>query len=118
MPIPIANPTIGAGLGIVTMYLFQAGENAPTSSVSLGGFYTDTESWAGALGTETYFKDDKYRLAGWIGHFDVNMKFYGIGSEAGDRGDSIGINQSGEFFNPVSSFAWPTSSISAFSTGC
>jgi outer membrane protein assembly factor BamA len=104
MPIPIANPTIGNGLGIATMYLFQAGENAPPSSVSLAGFYTDTESWATALGTETYFKDDKYRLAGWIGHFDVNLKFFGIGSDAGDRGESIGINQSGEFFNPSFKF--------------
>jgi outer membrane protein assembly factor BamA len=100
MPIPIANPTIGTGLALSTMYLFQAGENAPPSSVSLAGFYTDTESWATAAGTETYFKDDKYRLAGWIGYFDVNLEFFGIGSEAGDRGESIGINQSGKFFNP------------------
>jgi hypothetical protein len=64
MPVPIHNPTIGTGLALSTMYLLQAGENAPPSSLSLGGFYTDTESWAAALGAETYFKDDKYRAGG------------------------------------------------------
>jgi len=100
MPIPISNPTIGTGLALSTMYLFQAGENAPPSSLSLAGFYTDTESWMTALGTETYFKDDKYRAAGWLGYYDVNLKFFGIGSDAGDRGESIGINQRGKFFVP------------------
>lgn len=96
IPFPIANPTIGAGVAGSAMYLFQT-ENAPPSSVSLMGFYTDSESWAGALGTETYFKDDKYRLSGWVGYYDVNLQFFGIGSGAGDRGESIGINQSGLF---------------------
>ena len=95
MPIPISNPTIGTGLGLSTMYLFQAGENAPPSSVNLVGFYADSKSWAGALGTETYFRDDKYRLSGWVGYYDANLEFYGVGSGAGDRGESIGINQRG-----------------------
>lgn len=72
----------------------------PPSSLTLAGFYTDTRSWAGALGTETYFKDEKYRAAGWIGHYDVNLEFFGIGSDAGDLGESIGINQKGNFLNP------------------
>jgi hypothetical protein len=58
------------------------------SSLTLAGFYTDTESWAGVLGTETYFKDDKYRAAGWFGHYDVNLELFAIGSGAGDRGES------------------------------
>ncbi len=37
MPVPISNPTIGTGLGVITMRLFQAGENAPPSSFMLGG---------------------------------------------------------------------------------
>lgn len=100
MPIPIANPTIGTGLGGVAMYLFQAGENAPPSSLSLMGFYTDSDSWATAVRTETYFKNDKYRLSGTVGYYDLNLKFFGIGSGAGDRGESIGINQSGAFLVP------------------
>jgi hypothetical protein len=100
MPIPLVNPSIGTGLGGVSMYLFEAGENAPPSSLFLGGFYTDSESWAGGLGTLTYFKDDKYRLAGFLGYFDVNVDFYGIGSGAGDRGIVVPLNQSGPIFVP------------------
>jgi hypothetical protein len=44
MPIPISNPTVGTGLGLVSMIPYQAGENAPTSSTTLGGFYTSNES--------------------------------------------------------------------------
>jgi len=100
MPIPISNPTIGTGLGVSTMYLFQAGKNAPPSSLMLGGFWADSNSWAGGAGGKVYFKDDTYRLSGWVGFFDANLKFYGIGNDAGDRGRSIEINQTGPFFVP------------------
>jgi outer membrane protein assembly factor BamA len=100
MPIPIHNPTIGTGLGLSTMYLFQAGENAPTSNIMLGGFWADSKSWAGGIGATVHFKDDKYRLSGWLGYFNVNLEFYGIGNEAGDRGRSVTINQKGPFFVP------------------
>ncbi len=100
MPVPIANPTIGAGLGAMAMYLFEAGENAPPSSITFGGAYTNTDTWAGVVGTQTHFTDDKYRLAGWIGYFNANVDFYGIGNEAGDRGIPVPINQRGPFFVP------------------
>jgi outer membrane protein assembly factor BamA len=82
------------------MYLFEAGENAPPSSVTFGGAYTNTDTWAGAVGTQTHFTDDKYRMAGWIGFFNANVDFYGIGNEAGDRGIPVPINQRGPFFVP------------------
>ena len=100
MPVPIHNPTIGTGLGAITMNLFQAGENARPSSVMLGGFWADSKSWAGGAGAMIYTKDDKYRLSGWVGYFDVNIEFFGVGSGAGDRGESITINQYGPFFAP------------------
>jgi hypothetical protein len=100
LPIPIANPTIGTGLGAVSMYLFPAGENAPPSSIYLGGFWADSESWGGGLGTQTYFTEDKYRLAGFLGYFDVNVDFYGIGNRAGDTPVAAPINQSGPTFVP------------------
>jgi hypothetical protein len=97
MPIPISNPTIGTGLGLATMYLFQAGENAPPSSFMLGGFWADSKSWAGVAGGTMHFKDDIYRLSGCVGYFDVNLEFFGIGNDAGDQGQSVSISQSGPF---------------------
>ena len=100
MPIPISNPTIGTGLGVATMHLFQAGENAPPSNLMLGGFWADSKSWAGGAGATVHFKDDTYRLSGWVGYFDVNLEFFGVGSEAGDRDRSVTINQRGPFLAP------------------
>jgi hypothetical protein len=100
LPIPIANPTIGTGLGAVSMYLFQAGKNAPPSSLYLGGFWADSESWGGGLGTQTYFSDDKYRMVGFLGYFDVNVDFYGIGNRAGDTLVPAPINHKGPTFVP------------------
>jgi outer membrane protein assembly factor BamA len=100
MPVPISNPTIGTGLGVMTMSLFQAGENAPPSNFMLGGFWADSRSWAGGAGGKVYFKDDIYRLSGWVGYFDVNLEFFGVGNEAGDRGRSATINQRGPFLAP------------------
>ena len=98
IPIPIVSPTIGSGLGVSAMYLFQAGENAPPSSLMVGGFYTDSESWAGIVGTQTYLTGDKYRLVGHTGYFDMNLDFYGVGNENGDNGVPVPINQSGPAF--------------------
>ena len=100
LPIPIANPTIGTGLGAVSMYLFQAGRDAPPSSLYLGGFWADSESWGGGLGTQTYFSEDRYRLTGFLGYFDVNVDFYGIGNRSGDTAVPAPINQSGPIFVP------------------
>lgn len=98
MPVPIYNPTIGTGLGAISMYLFQAGENAPPSTFMLGGFWADSRSWAGGAGAKIHTRDDTYRLSGWIGYFDANLKFYGIGGGAGDREQPITTNQYGPFF--------------------
>lgn len=100
MPVPIANPTVGAGLGVVTMRLFQAGENARPSNFMIGGFWADSDSWAGGAGATVYTTNDIYRFSGWIGYWDANLKFYGIGNEAGDRDRYIKINQWGPFFAP------------------
>ena len=44
MPIPISNPTVGTGLGAISMFLYKAGEKAPTSSTAFGGFYTNNDN--------------------------------------------------------------------------
>jgi hypothetical protein len=100
MPVPISNPTIGSGLGAATMYLFQGGENAPPSSVTIGALWANSKSWAGGGGVNVHFKNDTYRLLGWLGYFDVNLKFFGIGHGSGDQGRSIDIAQKGPYLGP------------------
>jgi hypothetical protein len=58
MPLPVSNPTAGTGLGLVSVVLYKA--NAPTSSTTLGGFYTSNESWAAGVSRKTYLRDDRF----------------------------------------------------------
>jgi outer membrane protein assembly factor BamA len=100
MPIPISNPTIGTGLAAAAMYLYKIDEASPTSNTMAGALYTDTESWAAGVAQTTHFKADRYRANGVAGYGSFNLKFYGIGNEAGDRGRHIDINQEGVVFIP------------------
>ena len=100
MPIPISNPTIGTGLGLASMFLYPADKKSPISSTTLGGFYTSNESWGAGVAQKTFLYEDRLRLNGLLGYGNLNMDFYGIGSEAGDRGVSVPITEKGFFFVP------------------
>jgi outer membrane protein assembly factor BamA len=95
MPVPISNPTIGTGLGVGVMTIYQLDETSPASSTTVGGMYVDSGSWALGGVTNAYFSDDRYRLTGGGGYGDVNIDFFGIGDDAGDRGIAVPVNQKG-----------------------
>ena len=100
MPIPISNPTIGTGLGLGSMFLYPADKKSPISSTTLGGFYTSNESWGAGVAQKTFLYEDRLRLNGLLGYGNINLDFYGIGSNAGDRGISVPITEKGFFFMP------------------
>jgi outer membrane protein assembly factor BamA len=82
------------------MYLYKIDEASPASNTMAGALYTDTESWAAGIAQTTYFKADRYRANGVLGYGSFDLKFYGVGNTAGDRGEYIDINQKGVVFMP------------------
>lgn len=104
MPMPVSNPTIGTGLAGVVMWIHQFDKLSPPSSATVGAFYTNTESKGIFAGEEAYFGENRYRLNLVTGVFDMNLKFFGIGNDAGDNGRSIKVNQSGGAVRPQ--FLW------------
>ncbi len=97
-PIPFSNPTIGTGLVLGVGYIFPMDESdplSPPSTVGLGGLYSNNGSKAAGVGARTYFNEDRFRVAGGLGAYDVKYDFFGIGNEAGDRGFSVPIRQRG-----------------------
>ena len=100
MPIPISNPTVGTGLGAVSMVLYKAGEKAPTSSTAFGGFYTNNDSWGAGVSQKTYLRRDRFRLNGLLGYGNVNIDFSGIGTELGNLGITVPVTWKGTFFIP------------------
>jgi hypothetical protein len=102
IPIPISNPTIGSGLGAVGFYNLRLGHkkhpDVLPSSFGAGGFYTDSDSWGFGIFARTHVAGGRFRVNGVGAVFELNYDFFGIGEEAGDRGRSVPINQTGDLF--------------------
>jgi hypothetical protein len=102
IPIPISNPTIGSGLGAVGLYNLRLGrEKHPDvlpSSFGAGAFYTDSDSWGFGILARTHVGGGLFRINGVGAVFELNYDFFGIGEDAGDRGRSVPISQTGDFF--------------------
>jgi len=98
MPIPVANPTVGAGLAVAGMLLYKASENAPTSNTTVGGLYTTNDTWGMGISQNTYLFGDRFRLNGIAGYLNLNLDFSGIGSEKGIEGVTVPITEKGYGF--------------------
>jgi hypothetical protein len=100
-PVPFSNPTIGTGLVLASAYVFPIDENdslSPPSVVGLGAMHSTNGSRAAVVGGMAYYNEDRHRLSGGIGHYDVTYDFYGTGNEAGDTGVSVPLQQRGKAF--------------------
>jgi hypothetical protein len=94
-PIPIVNPTLDNGLAVAVGELYTLDRGSPPSGTMGMGFYTSNDSWGGGLAQMLHLDDDRYRALIAGAYFDVNFDFFGIGSDAGDEGESVPLNQTG-----------------------
>jgi hypothetical protein len=94
-PIPIVNPTLDNGLAVAVGELYTIDRGSPPSGTLGMGFFTSSDSWGAGLAQMLHLHDDRYRALIAGAYFDVNFDFFGIGSEAGDDGESIPLNQTG-----------------------
>lgn len=97
MPIPLSNPAVGTGLGVAALALYTPGRSARPWSTGIGGVYTENDSWGAGVFQRAYLGGDRVRLTGFAGTGEFNLKFYGVGPEAGDRGVSVPIKEGGDF---------------------
>ncbi|MGE0649274.1 MAG: BamA/TamA family outer membrane protein [Alphaproteobacteria bacterium] len=100
-PIPIGNPTVGAGLGLATALLYQVDDQSKPSYTGIGGFYTSNDSWGGGAMQQLSFDGDRYRMSFAIGYASIHYDFFGVGTAAGNTGASIPIVQQGTYIKPV-----------------
>jgi len=95
VPIPMSNPTIGSGLQAALLYMHPSKKNSadsPNATSGLGGMYTDTDSWVAGLFHDNYLFDDRLRVRGVVGTGDVNVNFYGSGSDPAFADDPVQYN--------------------------
>jgi hypothetical protein len=95
VPIPIFSDVIGNGLAGTAAVLYQADPGSKTSVVGLGGFYSNSASWGIGAGVSHNFKGNKYKAVLGAAYTNLNLDFYGIGVDAGNRGVSVLLNQKG-----------------------
>lgn len=93
LPIPISNPTVGSGLALTTMALYSLKGAAQPSDTAVGVFKTDNGSSGVGFLQETYLGNNDWQLNGVLLKANLNLDFYGIGSDQGDQKKAIPINQ-------------------------
>ncbi len=78
VPIPISDPTLGTALVVGAAYFFgqteEQKETQPASVIGGGAMYSDTDSYAVAVGGESYWHEDTWRFAGAIGYADLKLE--------------------------------------------
>lgn len=88
VPIPVNDPTFGAGLVLGGGYLWQADAGSDTSFIGGGVAGTDEGSRAGGVGTSLSFGNGRYNLQLLFGVADAYYDLYILG-------EPVGIQQQG-----------------------
>lgn len=95
VPIPMSNPTLGAGLTVAGVLFYNPNGSKQPWVSGVGGFYTSNKSYGGAAFHSMAVADDKFHVMLFGGYANVNINFYGVGPSAGDRDVSVKIIDKG-----------------------
>lgn len=82
VPTIITEPAIGYGVGGGLVFIhrdpvkIKSGENSPPSFSGIGGFYTESKSWAVGGGHFGVWKDGDIRYRGGLGYASMNLNYY------------------------------------------
>jgi hypothetical protein len=95
VPIPQTSPGLGTGVTLAAALFYNPNESAEPWISGIGAMYTSNGSWALGLVHKMSLAQDRFRAAAFAGYADVNVNFYGIGPNAGDRDVSIELNERG-----------------------
>lgn len=85
VPIPVANPTIGAGLQVALLYLHpktSSNPDVPNATSGIVGMYTDTESGFVGGFHDGSWKDDLYRFRILAATGEFNLDYFGTGTDS------------------------------------
>lgn len=95
-PIPFRNASFGWGIGLGAGYIYQPLQdqtNAPPWVSGIGAFYTENGTWGVGGAHKMNLDGDRWRISGGGGYADLYYDFYGVGSDAGNAGRSVALNQ-------------------------
>lgn len=94
-PIPIKNPTLGAGLALGGGYLFNLDEGSSNSFLGLGAFKTDNGSQGYGLSGDVSWDQNRWSLGMTVAEVDLSYDLF-FGS---DNRFTIPLSQDGKLVN-------------------
>ncbi|MFC3214243.1 hypothetical protein [Novosphingobium panipatense] len=83
VPIPMTNPTLGAGLMGAAVLFYNPNNSDQPWVTGAGAMYTSNKSWGGAAFHSMSLDDDRFHALLFGGYANININFYGIGAAAG-----------------------------------
>lgn len=100
MPLAFSNPTLGWAIGAGARLYYEVDEPSEPSHTTLGAFWAGSDGYILAGSQRTFLFEDRFRLDGVFGYFNVNVPLYGIGYDAGRRAEYINLDEIGFGFRP------------------
>jgi hypothetical protein len=101
-PIPLSNPTLGSGLGLVGAMLFPLEKSdtvSPPSVAGVGGFYTSNKSYAFGGAMRAYIAEDHWRVLGGVALAKIHYDLFPVDVGPGQTPPSIPIVQDAKGFS-------------------
>ncbi|WP_170112570.1 BamA/TamA family outer membrane protein [Sphingomonas fennica] len=95
VPIPLSNPTLGSGLTLAGVMFYNPNQSPEPWITGVGVMKTSNGSWGAGAFHSMSLDHDRFRITGFAGYGNANIKFYGIGPHAGDRGVSVKLDEKG-----------------------
>jgi hypothetical protein len=95
VPIPQSSPSLGAGLTLGAGLFYNPNRSKEPWTSGGAVMATSNGSWAIGAGHKMFLAQDRFRITAFAGYGDVNLRFYGIGPNAGARNISVDINDTG-----------------------
>lgn len=94
LPIPQSNPALGSGLTLVGVALYNPNDSERPWVTGIGAMKAGS-SHAFGIAQQASFMQNRLRVLAAFAQADLNLRFYGVGAAAGDRGVSIPLQQLG-----------------------
>jgi hypothetical protein len=100
-PVPISSPAIGTGIIPVVGYIFRLSKHdtvSPASVLGVAGLATNNGTRGFGAYSDLYMGRDTYHVTAVYVRGNINYDLYGIGIRAGNEGQKIPLEQTGQVF--------------------
>jgi hypothetical protein len=93
VPVPLAGPQIGAGLAVGAVWFYSPRGSERPWTTGVAGLASSNGSWGLGGQHSMTLGGDRFRVDVTAAYGEFNTQFFGVGSDAGQANDPVGITQ-------------------------